>query len=95
MYFKTSPFDLAWDWVKGVMRANGTPNGKASDGRALIFKCPDCEMPIDERIQKSNVRVEIVEGIPSYILSCTWCYRVFNIGSCEEVDKTFVIAKNE
>lgn len=94
MLWLTTPFDAAWDWMRGKMRDEGTPFGRAKNGRTVIFACPDCAMPIDTEMQKSNVRVvKNEDDVEIYVLSCCWCYRVFNIGICADVDKKFVIAK--
>lgn len=87
MRFLMTPFDLAWSGVKKTLIAK--------DKRVNVFACPDCEMPIDPDLQKSNIRVEEIKEEKCYILSCPWCYRVFNIGTVEKVDKSFIIAKKE
>jgi hypothetical protein len=40
------------------------------------FGCPDCGLPIDSEMQKTNIRMEGEDRI----LSCPWCWKVYNIG---------------
>lgn len=99
-------YDIAWEafgkqerenWIAWLRRLF---KGRIAL-RPKVFGCPDCAMPIDERMQKTNVRIEPIMttihsiAVPHYILSCPWCYRVMNIGSVEEIDKKIVMAKKE
>lgn len=101
MRYKTTPSEAAWS-------ASHTPQGTRTflqrwffdlinppDARLKVWGCPDCHMPIDEALQKSNIRVDTVEEEACYILSCPWCYRVMNIGRCVEVDAIVIVARKE
>lgn len=63
------------------MRFSQTPFQVAWGGVKCqnVFGCPGCSMPIVEYFQKTNIRTE---G-ENRILSCPWCYKVYNIGPKE------------
>lgn len=68
-----TPFNHAWDWMRQKIQVG-------EETKESILTCPDCCMPIDSKMQKTNIRMEEVRGKQCRILSCCWCYCVFNLG---------------
>lgn len=95
MRFPKSPFDAAWDAFGKQPKKWWQRWFKLMPDKLEVFACPDCQMPIDAKFQKTNIRTETVEEELCYILSCPWCGRVMNIGAVIEIDKTFLIARKE
>lgn len=109
MRYPLSPLQAAWlpyvNKLRWIKMRRFLKKLFGLDARQTVFGCPECVMPIDESLQKSNIRVELtcvendkcdrVTTEPSYILSCPWCHTIINIGSVKTVDKKLIIARKQ